>query len=632
MRSPALRMDPKDLEKAIRRLLIETWPDDQLRTQLEALAAKEANFSAFTWLWGPVLYRRNRLLFRPFILARFGRILRVAKFRWKSIEWKGDVAAALEPWLADADGLDDIELFRRLYDWKLAALGLQLVRDKRRQAILPELVRRFKAARTRAAREIVLQKFALWFELDETTALELYRVDSATAGAYILRHLPFSWMENKRAFWETLLRAADAKRDEDFRWKLYRAQVPRDRWKSDVVALAARVRDPGELVRQLERHHPVGWGRSENGVFETLLRDRGRDAMPYIVRNLRAVRHGLFTGGEFKKLLVFARERGWWDLWAAIVRVCATKKEFNDEIARLLDEAPAHPDEIARRLAALAGVSRELNFPGIGFAAIHQLDETTALGLLRHYPDLLRGPYLQHLQLSGWGESFARLIDALLEKEEDDILDHVAARLATRASNRWNTKSKETLQEAERLATYYDAIKMRDEALFSRRAASVLSRIPAYSIYRYHPLLRDNRLARLLFARSADAYLADGRSLRDLVEASEIHVMALAYRALALDDLRAPALAAENLPLLLGTLLRPLQRNTRALAFGALANAATTPENAARILAKAREAFDLPDDNYPKEALVGLIARVLDRWPQLRGPQEEPIVYGRKVA
>lgn len=78
-------MEPKALEKAIRRLLREEWPDEQLRTKLEALAEAEGNFSAFTWLWGPVLYKRNRVLFRPFILGRFGQILRLKKHKWETV-------------------------------------------------------------------------------------------------------------------------------------------------------------------------------------------------------------------------------------------------------------------------------------------------------------------------------------------------------------------------------------------------------------------------------------------------------------------------------------------------------------------------------------------------------------------
>ncbi len=624
-------MEPKDLEHAIRRLLSEDWPDDHLRTKLEALAEQEENFNGFTWLWGPILYRRNRVLFRPFILAHFGQFIRRSRLRFETVAWKGAPSQSLEPWLTEVDQRDDLELFRRLYEWKLTALGTGLVRDARLKVILPDLLRRFRAAPTRSARAIVLQKFALWFELDEPTALELYRTDPLTAGPFILRHLPSPWLDKNRALWRQLLAAADTHRDEKFRWDLYRRQVPLTVWETDVRALCTRERDPAELHRLLEQHHPAGHGRSIGACFLRQLEQRGRDVFPYITRHLGAVRYGVFSAGDYGKLLELARARGWWDLWAAIIRVCANPKDFNREITRLLDDTSLPRDEVLRRLAGLSGVSRELNFPGFGLALVHQLDESTALGLLEKFPDLLRGPYLAHLQVSPWAGSFAKLIAELIRRSEDDLLDHVAARIATRVSNRYNSKNRDMLADAERLADHYAALKS-DETRFSRRAASVLTRIPAFAIYNYNQLIRDNRLARLLFERSASAYLADARSLRDLVEGSEIHVQALAYRALGLRDERAPALAVENLSLLLGTLFRPLQRPTRTLALRALANAATTPENAARILTKAREALDLPDDHYPKETLLGLIASLLTRWPALRGPREEPVVYRRPAA
>jgi hypothetical protein len=168
--------------------------------------------------------------------------------------------------------------------------------------------------------------------------------------------------------------------------------------------------------------------------------------------------------------------------------------------------------------------------------------------------------------------------------------------------------------------------------VFSRRAANVLGKVPAYSIYQYSALIKANRLARLLFERSASSYLADPHSLADLVEASEIHVMALAYRALGLNGLRAREQAVTHLPLLMGTLLRPMQRDTRTLAFGALANGASTIESARLILDRAKDALNLPDTRYPKERLLGLIAQLLHRWPELRGANEQPVVYERKTA
>ncbi len=64
-------MTPKELEQTIRALLNQSAGDAELRGQLETLAAAEISFSGFTWLFGPELYRRNRILFRPFILSRF---------------------------------------------------------------------------------------------------------------------------------------------------------------------------------------------------------------------------------------------------------------------------------------------------------------------------------------------------------------------------------------------------------------------------------------------------------------------------------------------------------------------------------------------------------------------------------
>jgi hypothetical protein len=206
------------------------------------------------------------------------------------------------------------------------------------------------------------------------------------------------------------------------------------------------------------------------------------------------------------------------------------------------------------------------------------------------------------------------------------MIDLLASRIVTRFG-RWGNAQKQ-LADAEKLADYYAALKL-DENAFSRRAANVLNQVPAFSINLYNQLIRENRLARLLFERSVSSYLADPRSLADLVEAAEIHVMALAYRALGMNDERARAQAAHHLPLLLGTLLRPMHRATRILAFGALANAAATEETARLILERAKDAQKLPEARYPKERLLALIAQLLHRWPQLRGPTEQPLIYER---
>jgi hypothetical protein len=119
----------------------------------------------------------------------------------------------------------------------------------------------------------------------------------------------------------------------------------------------------------------------------------------------------------------------------------------------------------------------------------------------------------------------------------------------------------------------------------------------------------------------------------DLIEGSEVHVQALAYRVLGQDDDRARSLAVELLDILLGTLLRPLHRKTRLAALRALANAARADGTAAaRVLRRAREALRLPDKKYPKEELLRLVGQILHERPELRGPRERPVIYGLQEA
>jgi hypothetical protein len=274
----------------------------------------------------------------------------------------------------------------------------------------------------------------------------------------------------------------------------------------------------------------------------------------------------------------------------------------------------------------LAGVSREWNWPGLGLASVHQLEEKVALKFYERFPDLLRGPYKLHIHGHIWGQTYPNLLDRFLQAGDEEMIDLLASRIVTRYG-RWGNTSKQ-LADADKLADYYAALKL-DENAFSRRAANVLNQVAAFSFQQYNQLIREYRLARLLFERSVTSYLADPPSLADLVEAAEIHVMALAYRALGMNDERARVQAANHLPLLLGTLLRPMHRATRILAFSALANAASSEETARLILERAKDALKLPDVRYPKERLLGLIASLLQRWPQLRGPTEQPLIYER---
>jgi hypothetical protein len=618
-------MDEKQLRKAIEQLL-ESQPDNgRLRDHLEGLR-RDPLFPGLTWFWGPRLYARNRATFRPFILNHFSEWLAAGK-RWRRVHW-ADHAADLEAWLQAVRAARDGGLVRRLQRWKYAARkGWGIDRARWNAALLEA----YRAAPTPATRAIVLDEFDDWFELDEASAIGLYATDQHAA-AFILKHLPVSfWKREKRVMWEQLGALARGKGDEKFFFALYRKLMPVERWDLEVLTLADAVIEQAELNRVLENRHLEGYGIERGATVLKLLRRRGRDVMPYVRAKLEDTVGGWGKDDRTKQFVELAEQRGWWDLWSAALRAGRNQKLFNECVDKLMGEESVGEGARRERLLALAGSSREWNWPGLGLAIIHHLDDPIACRVYARYPDLVRGPMRANVTPSWW-RGYPNLVKAAQAAGDEDFVDTLASRYATRISwNRvWQRQQAPDADDATTsdLAAYYQAIRDRDAQEFSRRACNVLTRIPAYATFNQIRLLRDNDLARLLFVRSLEQYLLVPEAVQDLVEGSNIHVMMLAYRVLALPDARARALAAANVDILLGTLLRPLHRKTRIAAFAALANAACHDEAVARrIQARAREALKLPDNKYPKPELIGLIARTLAAHPSLASAAERPLVY-----
>jgi hypothetical protein len=626
----AAEMNEKQLRRAIEQLL-ESQPDNQrLRDNLEGLS-RDPLWPALTWFWGPKLYARSSAVFRPFILNHVSEWT-MANDRWARVHW-ADHTCDLEAWLQVARTKRDGALIRRLHRWKYAATkgwGLDLTRWN------AALVDAYRTAPTPAARAIALDEFDDWFQLDELTALRLYEIDRSAA-AFILKHLPnLYWNDTKRAMWDKLGAAARARGDESLFFALYRRLMPVERWETEVLTLADAVVEQAELNRLLESRHLEGYGIERSATVLKLLEKRGRDVMPYVRVKLEETVGGWGKDDPAKRFVDLAERKGWWDLWSASVRAARNAKLFNECIGKLMRDDALSDETRRERLRALAGASREWNWPGLGLATIHNLDDNLACLVYARYPDLIRGPLRANVTPTWW-RGFPNLVKAAQAANDDDLVDTLASRYATRISwaRLWG-RSKETDADdrtAAEIAAYYQAIRDRDAVEFSRRASSVLTRIPAYATFNQNQLLRTNDLARLLFVRSLDQYLAVPQAVQDLVEGSNIHVMMLAYRVLALPDARASALAADNVEILLGTLLRPLHRKTRLAAFDALVNAARHSEAVARrVHARAREALKLPNKKYPKAELIGLIGRVLAVYPGLASEAERPIVYRNRKA
>ena len=610
--------EAKQLRESIDWHLANLTDDRSLRERLEGMATG-ALFKALSWYWAPRLYSRNRAMFRPFIQHHLTEIYVKPERRssWQPIAWEGDVARALDPWLAEVERDGEFALFRRMYAWKhKRARGWGVDADRWCHDVRERFVLGSPAERAK-----VLQLFDLHAQLDETTAIALYDVDPALAGPFILRHLPSRWLWLKTLKpWRQLAERAQRSGDEDFYFKLYRRQVSYEDWSRETAALCKTVREADALNDALEKRHPEGVLESLGLQFHKLLEARGRDVLPYVRKHLRHA-WGRRTG--YDELVTLARERGWVDVWAAIVVTCSTPERYNVALREVLDDARLDEAERVSQLLMLSGVSSEWNGIGWGLARVQQLSEQNALTLYKRYPQLLRQTFKAHVT-PAWRENHFELFELAWESGDQEMADYLASRYATRSHSSGKTKAGISDIVAERFA----ALKL-DDAAFARRAANVLTLIPAYSIYNYGHLVRENRLARLLFERSLKSFLEMPAAVRDLVEGGEIHVQQLAYRVLGLADPRAEEQARANLDILIGTLLRPLHRRTRLAAFGALANAASTLPSAQMVLARARETFALPDERYPKEQLVGLIGRILARYPELAGSTEHPVIYRR---
>lgn len=620
------------MEAAIRSALARRQSDLELRAELESLAQRP-RFRSFPWLWGPALHVRDRVLFRPLILSWLAPVNVTASGKLFD-PWKSEYAAALETWLSDADRADDVAVFRKLYGWKLQGLG-----KKQEEVWREDVARRFRGAKTRSARHLELSKVEQHhLQLDEETALALDAVDPEAARPFIRQHLPFpanSWSRPKKPLemWSTYRERLFARGDTEQVWTVYRRLVSEEAWRQDALALTRSIQEPEALVRALDEHHPEFAPTAAADVFVELVERRGRDVVPYVLGHLRSV-FPRWAGPREKnakalpELLELCRVRGWEDVWGAALRTSATEETFDTEVRKLVKDADRDEQVARRRLLQVAGAGAEWNLPGLGFARVLPLTDATAVAMYERLPELVRGPFRMHVS-SGWRAAYPELVARALEQRDEELLDFIASRAATQPvpEHGANKRQKEWTRVLEALASHYEELP-KEGGVFARRAANALGAAPAFSIWDFDALLSRNRLARLFFQRSDDFYLADPLAVRDLLEAPQIHVQALAFRLLGRDSERARAVARLNLDLLQATLLRPLHRRTRLAAFGALANAALHDVATARtLLPRMREAFALPDKRYPKEALVELLAKVLMRWPELRGPSEVPRVF-----
>lgn len=572
--------------------------DVGLLVALESLARRYRGvFPETVARWAPVIWKRDRVRFRPFLLAQIT--------SWNTAPWKA-AKGVLPAWIAEVEHVADDELFQRLYELQLALeCGWGEPRQERMRA---DLLARWTKATDRASRVAILERFDLWFMLSEPVATALWQAEPDLAREYLATRLPSAargW-RGEIVVWKKLWEQAES-RDPELYFALYRAQVPFERWKADVKRLSKEIADPGVLIDELTKRSPSAHGDRVGLVWAELLEDRGRDAIPYITPLLGMLSAWRADRPGWKAVIDVARRKEWLDLWVKLVAI-GRAGALDSEVKGLLADRNRAEPEVRRRLRMLSsGAGEHGRWRSAG------LSDDTATALYARFPDLARGPFRGQLV----AHEPKKLLAAALSADDGVIIDLVAASYLNRT---W--KPAEAI--AGPLVAHYDAL---PDAAFAARAGAVLGDMPAFGVWNYSALVRMNPLTHLLFERGAAKFLDNPAIVRDLFEAPQVHVQGLALRLMAKDDDRARIIAGMCVDLLAPTLLRRLHRRKRLWAIAALENAASTADNARLITAKAREALELPDDRYPKEALIGLIGRLLHRWPALRGRDEQPRIF-----
>ncbi|HQK21218.1 MAG TPA: hypothetical protein PLJ27_27385, partial [Polyangiaceae bacterium] len=368
-------MDPKavELQAAVIRVLQDDRLDDrELLKEIEQLAASDPfRFPGFSHLWAPELYRRNRFIFREFILYRSN--------AFGDHGYYDDRGNLFNPWsatetrktleeLLDQCGKDnEVRLFRRLYEESIGGSwrGAETWRTDLKNAFL--------SAADDRQRRVALEKYDLpsaW--LDEPTALALYQRSPSLCSAFILAHAPTnlsSLWGKPRGPWHQLRQLATEKGDIDFEQKLFRLQATEQQWAERVRSISP-IASPQQRVDSLDRIHPPTTPRNATQVYYELLTTHGSDVLPYVMKHLDLRGHAYWSGNlkGLDKLIQLAWDNGWLALWAGLLRN-SDEASYNRAITNLLDDQGSLGEyETKRRLLLLAGLGQEMNHPGFGLA------------------------------------------------------------------------------------------------------------------------------------------------------------------------------------------------------------------------------------------------------------------------
>lgn len=496
------------------------------------------------------------------------------------------------------------------------------------------LTLRYPSAASPEERAALLQELDQPYSLDEDAALALYSVQPTLSSDFVLRHLPRGRRADDASLpWTRLMGQALGRNDEALHFALYRMQAAPEDWARDTSELARRMSDANALCAELERRHPQRWRADIGPHLVTVARERGQHMLPYLERHAAEVWSPSRRSG-YEDMAALAQRRGWWELWATLIRSCAPAGQYDREVMALLQETDADEASLRQRLLVLAGVWSPLGGARRP-ARLKPLREDTLLALYRRFPHLARGPFRAQLDPSPT-RPLARLVALALEQKDEELVDHLASRLA---AHRARSGAERLLDSARRIATYLSGDASGDEAL-DRRATQIVRRVPAVRGGIQVASAR-NALARLLLERAARACAADAEVARSFLAADEDHVRMIAVRALTASLEAAASMGGPAQPgqaahaalaeTLLDALAQPLPAAVRRRAVRALGRVEWSAAQRGQIAAWARQSLSATR-GAPDAEVLALLAQQLARVPELCLAGEAPAVLRKATA
>lgn len=523
-----------------------------------SLLAQEPEFAALAGCWAPALVERDAAFFENFLV------------RHLDSDRHRDVIAALLPHI-EAGAHDT--LFQGLYrkiatqaQWnaELAALAQQPLHD----------AQRWQAVQRRVFR-------GLWFTLQESTALALYRQNPARFGPFVAEHVRRGWGPWGQAY-RRLRQEIQQQGDDALAWALFRRCADAKEWAAELRRLLRHPVPPDDILEALRQRHPSSvWHLPPEPVIE-LLEHYGAAVLPYVEDHL-----GWLARRHARRLLSAVERLGDETLYWRLFFHAGTPQQWNAALRGLLQGAVS---------AAALWPAVQRRTPPMPRCQWWALEPDVALALYRCDPRLFR-PLLEHHVL----QPDLTLLQAAERNGDEEFLDVLSFRLLRHLSTlafqafpptrmqRWRQPNRQAQQEVARLGNVliqrFERLVAHSPALYVRHAARIFGRFQAFEIWSVAQASEHNPALAYLLHRHHDTWLATPDALRDLLESPNLYVQHAGLRMLVQGGREATQRVIENLPALRALLLSRCHINTKKLVLTCLEHAAQyNADSAARIV------------------------------------------------